>query len=157
MELNINKEKERNKFIDLYQKDGIRKGKCKSPEKFLEELKKEKGPKLSEYLTDQEILGCFNLKYGLKIYSYEAGSIYGFNKGLRKDYDKTQSLFSNSLFSDFLKQNGLITYRKEWIESSKTYKWIEDPRGKWTRDIICIKFNYGCHTFDDEIKKIKDI
>ena len=155
VELNINKEKERNKFIDLYQKDGIRKGKCKSPEKFLEELKKEKGSKLSEYLTDQEILGCFNLKYGLKIYSYEAGSIYGFNKGLRKDYDKTQSLFSNSLFSDFLKQNGLITYRREWIESSKTYKWIEDPRGKWTRDIICIKFNYGCHTFEEEIKKIK--
>ena len=155
-ELNVHKERERQKFIELYQKKGIRRGKCKSRENFLDELKKEnKGIPLSEILTEQEILGCFNLKYGLKIYNYEAGSIYACNNGLRKDYDRTESLFSNSLFSDFLKQNGLITCRREWIENKKTYKWIDDPRGKWTRDIICIKFNYGCHNFDEEIKKIE--
>ena len=156
IELSVRKEGERQKFIELYQKNGIRKGKCKSSEKFLEELKKENnGIALSEILTEQEILGCFNLKYGLKIYSYEAGSIYAFNKGIRKNYDKTPSLFSNSLFSDFLKQNGLITCRREWVEDTKTYKWIEDPRGKWTRDIICLKFDYGCKDYENEVKNIQ--
>ena len=49
-------------------------------------------------------------------------------------------MFTNSLFSDFLKENGL----KIWKEKS-------------TRDIICLEFNFGTRSFEDEIEHLKKI
>ena len=49
-------------------------------------------------------------------------------------------MFSNSLFSDFLKDNGL----KVWKEES-------------TRDIICLEFNFGSRSYEDEIEHLKKI
>ena len=43
-------------------------------------------------------------------------------------------MFTNSLFSDYLKENGL----KIWKEES-------------TRDIICLEFNFGTSSYDQEI------
>lgn len=43
-------------------------------------------------------------------------------------------MFTNSLFSDYLKENGL----KIWKEES-------------TRDIICLEFNFGTRSYDQEI------
>lgn len=43
-------------------------------------------------------------------------------------------MFTNSLFSDFLKENGL----KVWKEES-------------TRDIVCLEFNFGSRSYDDEV------
>lgn len=76
-------------------------------------------------------------KYGLKIKNIEAGSLYGYNIGVRENYDYTNAMFTNSLFSDFLIKNGLNI----WKEES-------------TRDIVCIEFNYGVRSYEDEIKHL---
>lgn len=49
-------------------------------------------------------------------------------------------MFTNSLFSDFLKENGL----KVWKEES-------------TRDIICLEFNFGTRSYEQEINHLYDI
>ena len=83
-------------------------------------------------------------EYGLKIKNFQAGSLYGYNLGIRDRLDSTDAMLTNSLFSDFLKENGLNIWN-----------------GESTRDIICIEFNYGTRSYDDELKNfnkiIKDI
>lgn len=76
-------------------------------------------------------------KYGLKIKNIEAGSLYGYNLGVRDNYDSTNAMLTNSLFSDFIKSHGLNI----WKEES-------------TRDIICIEFNYGSRSYEEEIKHL---
>lgn len=75
-------------------------------------------------------------KYGVKIRNYEAGSIYGYNLGVRKAYDFKEAMFTNSLFLDFITKNGL-----------------DIRNDSYTRDIICVNFNYGLASAEDEIKK----
>ncbi len=77
-------------------------------------------------------------EYGVKIKNYEAGSIYGIELGVRTAYDCKDAMLTNSLFLDFLKENGLNIHKS----------------GS-TRDVICINFNYGTRSFEDEIKNIK--
>ena len=78
-------------------------------------------------------------KYGLKIKNYQAGSIYGYNLGIRDKYDFKDAMFTNSLFNDFLKDNGLNI----WKEES-------------TRDLICIEFDYGVRSYEEEIKHLNN-
>lgn len=82
-------------------------------------------------------------KFGIKIKNIEAGSIYGVNLGVREQLDFTDAMFTNSLFCDFLLENGLSVWK-----------------GKSTRDIICLEFNYGTSSYDEEVnkftKKIKE-
>lgn len=49
-------------------------------------------------------------------------------------------MFANSLFSDFLKENGL----KIWKNES-------------TRDIICLEFNYGSRSYQKELEHLKKL
>lgn len=49
-------------------------------------------------------------------------------------------MFTNSLFSDYLKENGL----RIWKEES-------------TRDIVCLEFNFGSRSYDEEIKHLTKI
>ena len=79
-------------------------------------------------------------EYGLKIKNFEAGSLYSYNLGVRNNYDYTNAMFTNSLFSDFIVQNGLNVWKNES-----------------TRDIICIEFNYGSRSFDEEMKHINKL
>lgn len=79
-------------------------------------------------------------QYGLKILNYMAGSIWGVSQGTRYAYDTTPAMLTNSLFLDYMKENGLKIYK-----------------GVSTRDIICIDFQYGSRTFKDEIKHLKDL
>lgn len=79
-------------------------------------------------------------EYGLKILNYMAGSIWGVSQGTRYAYDTTPAMLTNSLFLDYMKENGL-----------KIYKGIS------TRDIICIDFQYGSRTFKEEIKHLKEL
>lgn len=76
-------------------------------------------------------------EYGLKIKNYEAGSLYGYNLGIRNNIDSTDAMFTNSLFSDFLLENGLNVWK-----------------GESTRDIICIEFNYGSRSYEGEIENL---
>ena len=79
-------------------------------------------------------------KYGLKIKNFQAGSLYGYNIGIRDRLDSTNAMLTNSLFSDFLKENGLSIWKNES-----------------TRDIICIEFEYGTRSYTEEIKNFDKI
>ena len=80
-----------------------------------------------------------NGEFGLKINSIKAGSLYGYNKGIRSYYDYNGAMFHNSLFSDFIKENGLTSRRNK------------------TLDIICLDFDYGTSSYKDELKKLENL
>lgn len=75
-------------------------------------------------------------EFGYKIKNFEAGSIYGVMLGMREQYDFTEAMLTNSLFTDFLLDNGLSV------------------KNDTTRDVICLDFNYGTRGADDEIKHL---
>ena len=79
-------------------------------------------------------------EFGLKIKNIEAATLYEYNKGLRDHFEYKDALFVNSLFKDFMCENKL----KIWNNES-------------TRDIICIEFNFGTRSYEDEIKHIRKI
>lgn len=76
-------------------------------------------------------------KYGLKIKNYEAGSIYEYNLGVRDYYESKDAMLTNSLFLDFLLENGLDVYKD-----------------KSTRDVICIEFGYGGSSYKNQVNKL---
>lgn len=77
-------------------------------------------------------------KYGLRIHNYSAGSIYEYNLGVRDHYDYQKAMLTNSLFLDFLYENGLDVWKDEA-----------------TRDVICIQFNYGSSSYDEQVKRLR--
>ena len=79
-------------------------------------------------------------EFGLKIKNIEAATLYEYNKGLRDHYDYKDAMFTNSLFKDFITENGL----KIWKEES-------------TRDMICLEFNFGTRSFEKELKHFHNI
>lgn len=79
-------------------------------------------------------------EFGLKIKNIEASTLLEYNLGIRDHYEYKDAMFTNSLFSDFLKENGL----KVWKEES-------------TRDIICLEFNFGTRSYEQEINHLYDI
>ena len=74
------------------------------------------------------------MEIGLKIKNIKAGTLFGYNQGIRDKYDYTEAVFNDSLFSDFIKQNGLNI----WNEKS-------------TRDIICLDFDFGSRSYKEEL------
>lgn len=76
-------------------------------------------------------------EFGIKIKNIEAATLYEYNLGLRDHYDYKDAMLTNSLFKDFLVENGLDIYKEES-----------------TRDIICIEFNFGTRDFETEIKHL---
>ena len=79
-------------------------------------------------------------EFGLKIKNIEAATLYEYNKGLRDHYEYKDAMFTNSLFKDFMCENKL----KIWNEES-------------TRDLICLEFNFGTRSYEDEIQHIRKI
>lgn len=79
-------------------------------------------------------------EFGIKIKNIEAATLYEFNKGLRDHYDYKDAMFVNSLFKDFMCENKL----KVWNDES-------------TRDLICLEFNFGTRSYDEEIAHIRKI
>jgi hypothetical protein len=77
-------------------------------------------------------------EYGIKIDNYTAGSIFEVTQGVRVKYDKTPAMLTNSLFKDFLVENGL----KLW-------------KGESTRDIICIDYKYGSCSYKEAVKRLQ--
>lgn len=77
-------------------------------------------------------------QYGVKINNYAAGSIEEVNQGVREFYDTTPAMLTNSLFLDFLKDNGLRVTKCDF-----------------TRDVICIDFNYGSASYEQALVKFK--
>lgn len=78
-------------------------------------------------------------EYGVKIKNYQAGSVFAVMNGVRGNYDYREAMLTNSLFADFLKENGLKIYKN----SS-------------TRDVIGVEFKYGSRSYEEERKRIED-
>lgn len=76
-------------------------------------------------------------QYGYRIKNIQAGSIFEYNCGVRKYLDIKDAMLTNSLFSDFLVKNGLQYNKRDF-----------------TRDVICILFDYGSRSADDERKHV---
>lgn len=66
--------------------------------------------------------------------------MFEYNNGVRDHYEYKDAMFTNSLFFDYLKENGL----KIWKEES-------------TRDIVCLEFNFGSRSYEDEIFHLNKI
>ena len=75
-------------------------------------------------------------KYGIKIKNFQAGALYQCNLGVRENYDYTRAMFTNNLLLYYLMDNGLKI------------------NNGWTRDIICIEFDYGSRSYEEEIKHL---
>lgn len=79
-------------------------------------------------------------EFGIKIKNIEASTLYEYNNGVRDHYEYKDAMFTNSLFGDYLKENGL----KVWKEES-------------TRDLICLEFNFGSRSYEEEIEHLKKV
>lgn len=77
-------------------------------------------------------------KFGLKINTFQAGSVYEVAIGVRDRYDYKPAMLCNSLFLDFLKENGLEVHNNDA-----------------TRDIICLDFSYGSASYEETRKRIE--
>ena len=77
-------------------------------------------------------------KYGTRIKNIEASTLLEYNRGIRNHYEVTNAMFTNSLFCDYLKENGL--------------KLLKDES---TRDIICLEFNFGTRSYEQEMEHLK--
>lgn len=77
-------------------------------------------------------------EFGLKIKNIKAGTLFGYNQGVRDRFDFTDAMFSNSLFSDWIKKHGLNI----WNDTS-------------TRDIICLDFDFGSRSYEEEITHLR--
>lgn len=78
-----------------------------------------------------------NTKFGYKIKNIQAASIWEVNHGARDNLDTEDAMLTNSLFLDFLEENGLNV----WKDSS-------------TRDVICLCFDYGSRSYEEEVKHL---
>ena len=78
-------------------------------------------------------------KYGLKIKNIEDASIYEYQYGFRNRLDETGAMLSNSLFLNFLYDNGLVTWKDES-----------------TRDVVCVAFSYRTKGYDEMKEKVKN-
>lgn len=76
-------------------------------------------------------------EYGVKINNFQAGSIYDVNLGVREQYHATPAMLTNSLFLDFLENNGLKV-----------------SKNGFSRDVICIQFDYGSDSYEQALAKI---
>lgn len=72
-------------------------------------------------------------EYGVKIKNIEAATLFEYNNGVRDHYEYKEAMFTNSLFFDFLKDHGL-----------------KIGKGDTTRDLICLEFNFGSRSYEDE-------
>lgn len=82
-------------------------------------------------------------EFGIKIKNISAGMLYDMNLGIRDYFTYTDAMLNNSLFSFYLQRNGLNIYegnRKAKKES--------------TRDIVCLDFDFGSRSFDEEVKRL---
>ena len=79
-------------------------------------------------------------EYGVPILNIQAGSIYEVACGVRDQLDTTPAILANSLFLDYLIDNGL----RLWKDGS-------------TRDIITVKFDYGSRSCDEDLKHIESL
>lgn len=72
--------------------------------------------------------------------------LYDVNLGTRDYFTYTDAMLNNSLFSEFLKRNGLNVYRRKQEQ--------EFSKDESTRDIVCLDFDFGSRSYDEEFKRL---
>ena len=77
-------------------------------------------------------------KYGLKIKNFSCGVLYEYNLGVREHLSYTNAMFTNSLLSYYLVENGLRVSK--------------DGR---KRDIIGINFDFGAKSYAETLKRVE--
>ena len=75
--------------------------------------------------------------------------LYDVNLGIRDYFTYTDAMLNNSLFSFYLKRNGLNVYQK----SNKK----DTSKNESTRDIVCLDFDFGSRSYSDELKRLYDL
>lgn len=78
---------------------------------------------------------------GLKIRNISASTLYDVNLGIRDYYNYKNAMFNNSLFSLFLRRNGM-----------KLHKGMHEKES--TRDLICLDFDFGSRSYQEELKRL---
>ena len=73
--------------------------------------------------------------------------LYDVNLGIRDYFTYTDAMLNNSLFSFYLQRNGLNIYRGKKDENKKS-------KNESTRDIVCLDFDFGSRSYDDELKRL---
>ena len=79
-------------------------------------------------------------QYGIRIKNIKAGTLYGYNLGVRDRYEYKDAMFTNNLLGYFLLENGLKVYGNNS-----------------TRDIICLDFDFGSRSFEEETKHLESM
>lgn len=79
-----------------------------------------------------------SVSYGIKIRNYQAAVLYEYKLGIREQASFVEAMLTNSLFLDYLKENGLKV----------------DKKG-FTRDVICLQFDFGTANFKTHAKRLK--
>lgn len=72
--------------------------------------------------------------------------LYDVNLGVRDYFTYTDAMLNNSLFSNYLKKNGMRVHRRQGDE--------ENSKNETTRDIICLDFDFGSRSFEDELNRL---
>lgn len=85
-------------------------------------------------------------EYGIKIKNISAGMLYDVNLGTRDYFTYTDAMFNNSLFSFFLQKNGL-----------NIYKGKSGKKNESTRDIICLDYEFGSRSYDNEHTRLEKL
>ena len=75
--------------------------------------------------------------------------LYDVNLGIRDYFTYTDAMLNNSLFSYYLQRNGLNVYRGK--------KDIEKSKNESTRDIVCLDFDFGSRSYDEEFKRLNKL
>ena len=91
----------------------------------------------------------FISEFGIKIKNISAGMLYDVNLGVRDYFTYTDAMLNNSLFSFFLQKNGLNVYRGK--------KDVANSKNESTRDIVCLDFDFGSRSYDDEVKRLNKL
>ena len=75
--------------------------------------------------------------------------LYDVNIGTRDYFTYTDAMLNNSLFSYYLKRNGLNVYKKKQD--------AEFSKDESTRDVVCLDFDFGSRSFDDEFNRLSKL
>lgn len=75
--------------------------------------------------------------------------LYEVNLGIREDFTYTDAMLNNSLFSTYLKDHNLTIYNKKEGE--------ENSKNESTRDIICLDFDFGSRSYEEELKRLNHL
>ena len=77
-------------------------------------------------------------KYGVKIKNIEISSLYDYKNGTRDYFLSKNAMFTNSLFLDYLLENGLNV-----------------TNGGFTQDIVCFEYNMNCKSYEEQVKIVE--